>query len=415
MKKILSYIHVLTIALCLCFVACEHNEEVVVCSLAIESEQLTTVYPTATITCQLLTDATIEEVEVQLSQTQDFANYISHPMTLQSDGSYSVNISDLQDETIYYVRYDVRNRYSSMSITNLSTIILTTRPELITLDPTQVGMFSAVVGGDVIKDNGYAVTTRGVCYGTIENPTIEDNKIERGKSTGSFSCEITGLTSKTQYYARAFAINANGVAYGQQVTFTTLSAPEVFTDEAMQITSHSATVSGGYTADGGEAITDCGICYSFSPNPTIKDMFISHSVAQSFECPLTDLRPHTTYYARAYVTNKNGTAYGNEITFNTLTNIPVVETVSVQRASATSITMTGAVVSDGGYTVFERGVCYSRNATPTTNDSKVTNDVGIGSYSCTISGLQAGATYYVRAYAINSEGTGYGEIHQVQL
>ena len=46
MKKILSYIHVLTIALCLCFVACEHNEEVVVCSLAIESEQLTTVYPT---------------------------------------------------------------------------------------------------------------------------------------------------------------------------------------------------------------------------------------------------------------------------------------------------------------------------------------------------------------------------------
>ncbi len=417
MKKILSYIHVLIMVLCLCFVACERNEDVVVCTLAIESEQLTTEYPTATIQCLLLTDATIETVEAHLSQTQDFStDFIILPMTLQADGSYSAQTSDLQEEVIYYVRYVARNRYSEMIISNLSTIILTTRPEVITSEPTQISMFSAMVGGEVLKDNGYDVTTRGICYSTTENPTINDSKVERGKNIGSFTCELTGLTPQTVYYARAFATNANGTAYGQQVTFTTKSAPEVYTDEVISglITSYSAVVSGGYTSDGGEAITDCGICYSFSPNPTVADMFISHSVAPSFECSLTDLRPHTTYYARAYVTNKNGTAYGNEVTFNTLTNIPVVQTVSAQRASTTSIAMMGTVVSDGGYTVFERGVCYSTNATPTTSDSKVTNDVGIGAYNCTITELQAGTTYYVRAYAINSEGTGYGEILEVK-
>ena len=144
-------------------------------------------------------------------------------------------------------------------------------------------------------------------------------------------------------------------------------------------------------------------------------MVVTHAVTTSFDCTLKDLRPNTTYYARAYVTNKNGTAYGNEITFTTTTVIPVVETVSAQAASTTSIVAKGAGVSDGGYTVFERGVCYSTNATPTINDSKLTNEVGIGSYMCTITGLQAGTTYYVRAYAINSEGIGYGEPIEVKL
>lgn len=414
MKKILSNIHVLLTALCLCFAACERNEEVVVCTVTIADEKVETEYPIATITCALQTEATIEEVVVHLSETQDFANYISQAMTLQENGTYTTQFTDLPEDILYYIRYEVGNRYTSQQVSQLTTLIVTAKPELTTTSPTDISMFSAMVGGNVLKDNGYDVTARGVCYGVNENPTLDDNTILRGQGLGVFTCELTGLSPETVYYARAFATNANGTTYGQQVVFTTKSAPAVYTDEAIQITAHSAIVSGGYTSDGGEAITDCGICYSFSPNPTT-DTKVSLTVAESFGCTLEKLRPNTTYYVRAYVVNKNGTAYGNEITFTTTTTLPVVKTLSATKASATTISATGAVESDGGHTVIERGICYSTNATPTTSSSKVLCEVGIGTYSCTITALQAGTTYYVRAYAINSEGISYGEVLEVNL
>ena len=414
MKKILSNIHVLLTALCLCFAACERNEEVVVCTVTIADEKVETEYPIATITCALQTEATIEEVVVHLSETQDFANYNSQAMTLQENGTYTTQFTDLPEDILYYIRYEVGNRYTSQQVSQLTTLIVTAKPELTTTSPTDISMFSAMVGGNVLKDNGYDVTARGVCYGVNENPTLDDNTILRGQGLGVFTCELTGLSPETVYYARAFATNANGTTYGQQVVFTTKSAPAVYTDEAIQITAHSAMVSGGYTSDGGEAITDCGICYSFSPNPTT-DTKVSLTVAESFGCTLEKLRPNTTYYVRAYVVNKNGTAYGNEITFTTTTTLPVVKTLSATKASATTISATGAVESDGGHTVIERGICYSTNATPTTSSSKVLCEVGIGTYSCTITALQAGTTYYVRAYAINSEGISYGEVLEVNL
>lgn len=417
MKKILSYIHIVIIALGLALVACERNEEVVVSTISIESEKVVTQYPIATITCVLQTQATIEEVVAQLSQTQDFADCISQSMTLQEDGSYTTQFTDLPEDVLYYIRYDVRNRYSSQYVSQFTTLIVTSKPVLITTEPEKITMFSAWVGGNVKNDNGYDVTTRGVCYSTTENPTVDNQTIYRGKGLGTFTCELTGLLPETVYYARAFATNANGTAYGQQVTFTTKIAPAVYTiDPAMAITAHSAIVSGGYTSDGGETITDCGICYSFSPNPTTADMVMAHTVSPSFDCTLADLRPNTTYYARAYVTNKNGTAYGNEISFTTTTTLPVVETISAQAVSATSILAKGMVISDGGYTATERGICYSTNTEPTINlSSKVTCEVGIGSFSCAINNLKEATTYYIRAYAINSEGIGYGETIEVKL
>jgi hypothetical protein len=266
MKKIISNIYVLLVALTLCFVACERNEEVPVATVTIQDEIVETNYPTATITCTLQTDATIEEVTVQLSQTKDFDQYQSQTMTLLEEGSYTTQFTDLREEVLYYIRYEVSNRYTSVYVTQLQTLFLTSKPEVITTEPENIGMFSAMVGGVVVKDNGFAITTRGVCYSTTENPTINDTKIERSPNIGQFSCEITGLLPNTVYYVRAFATNANGTVYGQQVAFTTKSAPEVYTDEPAlsTITAHSAIVSGGYRSDGGEAITDCGICYNRS-------------------------------------------------------------------------------------------------------------------------------------------------------
>lgn len=87
---------------------------------------------------------------------------------------------------------------------------------------------------------------------------------------------------------------------------------------------------------------------------------------------------------------------------------PLVTTTSVSSISSTTATSGGEVTNDGGATVSARGVCWSTGQTPTTGDSKTTDGSGTGSFSSTITGLTANTIYYVRAYAINSSGTGYG-------
>lgn len=79
----------------------------------------------------------------------------------------------------------------------------------------------ASLGGNVTSDGGSAVTSRGICYNTSANPTTANSVVSSGNGTGSFTVNLTNLTANTTYYARAFATNASGTAYGPQETFTT--------------------------------------------------------------------------------------------------------------------------------------------------------------------------------------------------
>jgi hypothetical protein len=80
---------------------------------------------------------------------------------------------------------------------------------------------SADSGGNVISDGGATVTARGLVYGTSPNPTLSDSVLGIGSGLGTFSGTITGLTSSTTYYVRAYATNSVGTAYGNEQTFTT--------------------------------------------------------------------------------------------------------------------------------------------------------------------------------------------------
>jgi PKD repeat protein len=88
--------------------------------------------------------------------------------------------------------------------------------------------------------------------------------------------------------------------------------------------------------------------------------------------------------------------------------IPTVSTNSVSSITSNSAVCGGNVTSDGGSTVTTRGVCWGTSSNPTTSNFKTTNGTGTGSFTSYIYGLNSGTTYYVRAYAINSNGTSYG-------
>lgn len=91
-------------------------------------------------------------------------------------------------------------------------------------------------------------------------------------------------------------------------------------------------------------------------------------------------------------------------------DIPKVITSAVTNVTETGAACGGTVTDDGNDDVYERGVCWSTWSTPYTFDSRTLDGTGKGSFISAITGLSANTTYYVRAYAINSMGTGYGEI-----
>ncbi len=88
--------------------------------------------------------------------------------------------------------------------------------------------------------------------------------------------------------------------------------------------------------------------------------------------------------------------------------LPIVSTAEITGITQISALCGGIIISDAGATIIERGVCWSTNQTPDIIDDKTIDGSGAGSFTSTLIGLKPDSTYYVRAYATNIHGTGYG-------
>jgi hypothetical protein len=83
-------------------------------------------------------------------------------------------------------------------------------------------------GGKVLSDGGSLITNKGVCWSSTVNPTINDPKTFDGAGIGDFSSTLTGLISGVTYYVRAYAQNAFGVSYGNQLSFTFIQLGDTY-------------------------------------------------------------------------------------------------------------------------------------------------------------------------------------------
>lgn len=291
---------------------------------------------------------------------------------------------------------------------DLQSQIIVTLPTVTTLALTEIGQNTAASGGNVTNDGNGTVNTRGVCWSTTLDPTINNYKTVDGSGMGNFTSNLTGLIENATYYLRAYATNEAGTAYGNQLSFVTLTIPTVTTNQITEITQNTATCGGNVTGDGGSSFTTRGVCWSTMQNPEINDFHtVDGSGMGDFVSYITGLSENTTYYVRAYATNEVGTAYGNQLSFVTLT-IPTVITNLITEITQNTATSGGNVISDGGASVTIKGICWSTTQNPDINDFHTADGSGIGDFISYLTGLSENTTYYLRAYATNEVGTSYG-------
>jgi len=192
--------------------------------------------------------------------------------------------------------------------------------------------------------------------------------------------------------------------------------PKLSTSQVIDITDSSATVV-GFVVAAGDGYTERGVCYNTQPNPTTSDtkvVFNEDSVkGATFSVTITGLHYTTKYYARAYAINVSGTLYGEELSFTTPVALPKLTTTAITEITGSSATSGGNVIDAGGADVTARGICFATHESPTIKDSITKNGDGLGEFTSGLTNLIGNTTYYVRAYATNSAGTGYG--HQISF
>ncbi len=283
--------------------------------------------------------------------------------------------------------------------------------------------------GPVPLNNAENVPVNGTFSFSLgdNTPDYAAFKIYTGLSTNLTNFTITNSTFNqysnlqqgTTYYWKVEVINPATdqiLSTSNTWSFTTIGTsdtiPSLSTTSITNITETSASSGGNVTNDGGSNVTAKGICWSTNQNPTTNNDSTNNGTGTgTFTSSLTNLNPNTTYYVRAYATNNEGTAYGNQQTFTTDSSnnsTPTVTTSSITNVTETSASSGGNVTNDGGNNVTARGICWSTNQNPTTSNNSTNNGTGTGTFTSSLSNLNSNTTYYVRAYATNSEGTSYG-------
>ena len=282
-------------------------------------------------------------------------------------------------------------------------------PTLTTDEANNLSDISANITGKIITPTcDETVTSQGFVYGEENLPTVEDIKIV--KSGSSISASLINLKQNTTYYIRTYFENPIGIYYGNEVIFNTaVGAALVQTNNIFNITATTALISGRVSSNGGGTIISKGFCFSTELNPTVDDQKVDGvDEGSQFKGTLENLTPNTLYYIKAYVENESGVYYGEEKTFETLSGIIQIETLSISNITALSVECGGRVLSDGGADVIEYGLEYSEDYE--FNEFEEVRFEGFQeNFSSKVENLKNDTSYFIRAYAKNIVGRFYGE------
>jgi hypothetical protein len=224
MKKITSLISSILAILFFCGCSSESNGTTTITTVVpLAPTNLAGSNPETTRVLLSWTDNSTNETGFKIERKAGSGNY----STIGSANADITNFIDtgVIDNTSYTYRvYAYNSVGSSITYTN-EFIIKAKLPTVTTTKVSNITYYSATSGGIVSNDGGAAITSRGICWCSCAEPTINDSHTNDGSGTGSFTSNISGFKFNDDVYVRAYATNSTGTSYGQAEFFPTWSAP----------------------------------------------------------------------------------------------------------------------------------------------------------------------------------------------
>jgi hypothetical protein len=348
---------------------------------------------------------------------------LQSPVTGDGITNVSAEISGLTPCTSYHYRLKAENSKWINFYSSDTTFIPGDLPTLTTTSVSGITATTAVSGGNITNAGG-PIIERGVVWSpslsSLSPIVINTSDIyftHDDPGTGSFTSNLTELIPLTTYYVRSYALNCAGTAaWGNIISFTTgPHGPSVNTYEAEILTSTTATLKGDVNAYSFSSVVtfEYGTTTSYGLEVTAEQSPVTVDIITNVSATLIGLTCGTIYHFRVKAENFLGISYGEDLTF--LAGLrPTLTTTPVTGITNTTAISGGNITDDGCSEITDRGVfissdyldqCDCRQPPPPTHDGS-----GTGSFisNLNLTGLQPSVTYYVRAYATNSSGTGWG-------
>lgn len=294
---------------------------------------------------------------------------------------------------------------------------------------SDIQVYSAKLTSSITKVGTEQISEHGFAYSkTSESPTTSDVTLKLGSvdpttpTPINFAGTLNNLEPKTEYFVRAFASTAAGTYFSKTTKFTTsdIIQPVVKTDGFENVTHNAARLKGSITTKGTHAISEYGLVWGATADPTTSNTTKSSTKADianfpsNFTANADNLTPNTTYHFRAYVISNNVTSYGANTSFKTGEIMqPKPETGNATDITTSSAKLAATIASGGTLPISERGVVWATTANPTTSNFKASINGNVtnfpASYEVNANNLSLNTVYNYRAYVISEGVTTYGE------
>jgi hypothetical protein len=352
-------------------------------------------------------------------------NFMS--VTLDEQKQFVATIENLEGNTKYHLRAYAVNRTGTGYGEPVAVTTNDGLGETRTFEPYNIHATTATCGGVILFPGEGRIMERGVNVSTTLNmQNLIGTPFLSSQETDSFACNVTGLKAFSTYYVQAYVKNTFGYFYGAVKSFTTSDGrPRMDTVQIWNPGFSEVSLVSGILDAGDAPYLSRGFFYSDSPMPDDSTSIIRlPSVTYNgggdlqFVGMLTDLKPQTRYYVRSFARNIFGWAFSPAAEFWTKSETPTVETLLPAFTPEGTVILTGKIIANGKSDVYFSGMCFSSTEIEPsiTNGSydEILPDAG-GDLRMTLSGWRGSTTYYIRAFAANSEGVSYGETKVLEV
>ena len=358
----------------------------------------------------------VEECGFLVGTTKDFVDAVTVEGTMTAN-AFAAELPMRKYGATYYICSYVTNGHGSEIRSDVRSFALESLDKYVKFGAVTVrsyDMASKTTELSLAADiwAGVEVSEAGLCYGESEVLSLEgDYAAGSLADDGAIYITINGFIDGDKYYLRPYLRDGEYLTYGNVVEFSIPAVPVVKTDDAAEVTSEGAVLSGEVVK--GADISERGFMFAEGESSAadMKQKKVVEGTIGEYTLALEGLLPNQKYTYCSYAVNPTGTYYGPVKSFTTKVGLPVVASVVASSITSTSATLSATVKSHGGETVSEVGFYYSTDeAVDIETATKVNKPYSQDAFSIDVTDLAVNTKHYVKSYAKNSAGVAYSDV-----